>query len=952
MKCEKFSRLMTDCLANEISPADKQRLENHISSCESCAREFEELKNAWSLTEKAFKTDSLAEATGLEPEQYNKIFKAAEEFAKKPSFFSMQFKFSWLEAAASFVILALLAGMLLPAFNKLSVKKCMIIEQLGGGADEAPRGGLGLQISSKESPASVSQRVKEQLKRNVVCATLEEERTKESTVEVEVQPEPKVEDFYGDANKVAEFNYLPEKAKKTMFSDQRGLQIKSREEGEAGRLRQDKIRASGDYVSTEKSEERMSIKDFSNGKLRKNEEDDESTKDYFAFAAVDKVKQLEARKPVLGREGKFIIAGKQPSEHAGEKGTPEFAPGKVAQEPEEIAEEAEADVDSDSSETIPPDIAGTEGFDKKSAYKREIPVSQLSISQTGTKEKRDKLELSELKEIKEEKPVSGVTTTPEPLIPAVTLVLDEIEEKTFFLNLKLWDITDARSVREYLNRKDAAFPDTAQITVDKEKGTIKIAATKEKLERVEEIFSELRKSEERLKEHKDGLPFIDTKQKPVSTFSIDVDTASYTLARKQLRQGHKPEPESVRPEEFINYFDYHYRSPENATFGVYLETAPSPFRAQNYVMRVGIQARRMGSDLNRSSVFTILIDTSGSMAKEDRIGLLKKTIPLFLDQLKPDDKVAVMTCGWRTDMITGGYLPAERKKEVIEKVKEITAEGITNLETGLLVAYHYAQENYVAGAYNRVILFTDGIANIGSNSAEEILGQVESSRRKGISNTIIALGGDGDDVFLEALANKGDGNYVFIEDEESAEEIFVDQFAARFREIARDVKIQVEFNPMIVSEYRQIGYENRQLSKADFRNDKVDAGEVGAGQSVTALYELKLNNVIIATEEGEMIYPANIATVRLRYRRADTMDIEEKEFYADHGASKFRYDDAEPGFKLAVNVAEFAENLCYPDTPGIANPAAIMKELNDLASGEYRNDFKVKELYFLVKGIK
>jgi Ca-activated chloride channel family protein len=457
-----------------------------------------------------------------------------------------------------------------------------------------------------------------------------------------------------------------------------------------------------------------------------------------------------------------------------------------------------------------------------------------------------------------------------------------------------------------------------------------------------------------LKEMKDGIPFLPTKEKPFSTFSIDVDTASYTMARKLLRNGQKPDSFSVRPEEFINYFDYHYRSPSNSTFAVYLESAPSAFRPENYTLRVGVKARELGPDGSRPSVFTILIDASGSMARENRMELVKKTLPLLFDQMKPDDKVAIFVCTHRAVNIVD-YLPVKEKKTIIKLVEGIMPAGVADIENGLVTAYDSASRHYVSGAYNRVILLTDGISNIGTRSAEAILAKVSFARNMGITNTVIALGGDGDDKFLETVANKGDGNYVYIENEEGARELFVNEFAGRFREIARDVKIQVEFNPMIVSQYRQVGYQNRQLSKADFRNDKVDAGEVGAGQSVTALYEMKLNKAFPAKSSDTTIdNPINysICIVRLRYRRADNMDMEEKEFPLAFHELRFNSDKASCGFRLAAAVAEFAEFLRYPDVPGIANPENIMKQIQGVIGEDYRNDGKVTELYSLVKNVK
>jgi Ca-activated chloride channel family protein len=271
-----------------------------------------------------------------------------------------------------------------------------------------------------------------------------------------------------------------------------------------------------------------------------------------------------------------------------------------------------------------------------------------------------------------------------------------------------------------------------------------------------------------------------------------------------------------------------------------------------------------------------------------------------------------------------------------------------------LFAYDVAEKNYLAGGVNRVVLFTDGVSNITGATAEGILRKAASARRKGVANTIVSVGGDGDDKFLEALADKGDGNHVFIRNEDDADELFEKQFSARFRAVAKDVKIQVEFNPEFVEAYRQIGYDNRQLSKADFRNDKVDAGEVGAGQSVTALYELKLRPRPIPMDDKQVGSPTRmnapvLATVRIRYKRADTARIEEREFPLRAAIPAKSPDAASPSFRLAEIAAEFAETLKYANVAKIANPGTIRRKLQPLLSGVYANDAKVAELDALLR---
>ncbi|MCK5845486.1 MAG: DUF3520 domain-containing protein, partial [Victivallales bacterium] len=315
--------------------------------------------------------------------------------------------------------------------------------------------------------------------------------------------------------------------------------------------------------------------------------------------------------------------------------------------------------------------------------------------------------------------------------------------------------------------------------------------------------------------------------------------------------------------------------------------------------------------------------------------------------------VAVVVCGASTHLLTRPAAVRESRRKIITAVAKLAPAGVADMESGLLLAYKIAEKNYFPGASNRVILFTDGVSNISGATAEEVLKKVASARVKGVANTIVSVGGDGDDAFLEELADKGDGNYVFIQNDSDADELFERQFSARFRAVARDVKIQVEFYPSLVAEYRQIGYDNRQLTKADFRNDKVDAGEVGAGQSVTALYELKLRLRPIPMNEentrGTIIEALPLATVRIRYRRSDTMRVEEREFQLRSGNLAKSLDAVSPACRLAEISAEFAETLKYPNVAKIANPAAIRKKLRQLVSGVYSNDAKVAKLDALLR---
>ncbi|MCX6984215.1 MAG: von Willebrand factor type A domain-containing protein [Lentisphaerae bacterium] len=896
MNCNDYSKLMTDLLAGEISGKDKAVIDSHLASCESCRKEFEELKTVWTLTESALKEDFFDDS--LKPDQYQKIFNSVKpEILPVPSKKSTPIKFMWLEIAASITVCVILAALLLPSLSLSRVNARQFSK-----SNQMHQEKLGT-VTGNWHPIVTPKDV----------FIPQEDKLAEDKSEVNKNRMSAKEISEGEIARGGELLQKGQSQKSDRL-----------EERAAGKDAKDSETNAPSVVMfpTYGLESGMAgaIAPVSTATEEKQEAADKSLEADYRYSDNLMVAVAPAASPAPA-----ITAAPAEAAKPEPPLTPIFA-RKSLKDEDLKRDETSDDYKKPAESKVAVSTAATpRDSGKQLAYDR---VDSLKESNEGLKSKA----------VIGKEEVRGISLT----------------YKIYSLNLKLWDLTDEKTAREFLKRKGANFADSAEISINRDSNTITITTTKENLEKADELFSELRRSEDSLKEMKDGIPFLPTKQKPFSTFSIDVDTASYTMARKLLRNGQKPDSFSVRPEEFINYFDYHYRSPSNSTFAVYLESAPSAFRPENYTLRVGVKARELGPDGSRPSVFTIVIDASGSMARENRMDLVKKTLPLLFDQMKPDDKVAVFVCTHRVVNIVD-YLPVKEKKTIIKLVEGIMPAGVADIENGLVTAYDSASRHYVSGAYNRVILLTDGISNIGTHSAEAILAKVSFARNMGITNTVIALGGDGDDKFLETVANKGDGNYVYIENEEGARELFVNEFAGRFREIARDVKIQVEFNPMIVSQYRQVGYQNRQLSKADFRNDKVDAGEVGAGQSVTALYEMKLNKAFPSKSSDTAIdNPINysICIVRLRYRRADNMDMEEKEFPLAFHELKFNSDKASCGFRLAAAVAEFAEFLRYPDVPGIANPENIMKQIQGVIGEDYRNDGKVSELYSLVKNVK
>jgi len=453
-------------------------------------------------------------------------------------------------------------------------------------------------------------------------------------------------------------------------------------------------------------------------------------------------------------------------------------------------------------------------------------------------------------------------------------------------------------------------------------------------------------------------PFRNAARHPFSTFSIDVDTASYTLARNYMSRGLQPPAEAVRTEEFVNFFDYGYKAPEHETFHVFVEAAPSRFGRGLHLLKIGVKGRRLGREEQRPAMLTFLIDTSGSMDQADRLGLVRKSLRLLVEKLGPADRIAIVQYDSHARMVLAPT-PASQKKKVLAAVDGMQCGGSTNLEEGMARAYAIAARNFVPGGENRVLLLSDGVANLGAVAAEDILKKVEAYRKQGITCSVFGFGmGSYDDEMLETLANKGDGNYAFVDSEAEARRVFVDDLSATLNTIAADVKIQVEFNPRRVKRYRQLGYENRQLKDEQFRDDTVDAGEVGSGQSVTALYELEfagaksqISDLRFQNTESQRsdLRFQNVGVVRVRYRRLDTGAVEEiaQPIRASDVVKSFREADAR--FRLAACVAEFAELLRGSPFAVGNEHAQLAAELRPVAL-ELQLDTRVQELLRLVSG--
>ena len=396
-------------------------------------------------------------------------------------------------------------------------------------------------------------------------------------------------------------------------------------------------------------------------------------------------------------------------------------------------------------------------------------------------------------------------------------------------------------------------------------------------------------------------PFIDTEDDHLSTFAMDVDTGSYSITRRYLTDGYLPPPEAVRVEEFVNTFDYNYTPPTDNAFAIHVDGAPSRFgegkRLQ--LLRIGLQGRVIPAAHRKDAILTFVIDVSGSMQKENRLGLVKKALTLLVDQLRPTDKVGIVVYGSRGRLVLP-HTGIEQRSEILAAINSLAPGGSTNAEEGLRIGYDLAWRNASVNHINRVILCSDGVANVGNTGPDEILKEIRTYVNKGITLSMVGFGmGNYNDVLMERLADTGDGSYAYVDTLTEAKRIFVENLTGTLQLIAKDAKIQVDFNSEVVSRFRLLGYENRSLNHEQFRDDTVDAGEVGSGHQVTALYEAKLNPDAIG----------KLATVSIRYADPDNHRV--SEVSEDISVSQLHesFDAAPATFRLAAAVAEFAEIL-------------------------------------------
>lgn len=436
--------------------------------------------------------------------------------------------------------------------------------------------------------------------------------------------------------------------------------------------------------------------------------------------------------------------------------------------------------------------------------------------------------------------------------------------------------------------------------------------------------------------------YLRAKENPFSTFSIDVDNASFTNSRRYIDNGSLPPADAVRTEEFINYFNYDYKKPTGKNpFSINTEVADCPWNTKHKLVHIGLQGKRFPFETMAPTNLVFLIDVSGSMSAENKLPLLKKSLTLLVNKMREQDRIALVVYAGAAGLVLPSTSGAD-KKTIINALNNLQSGGSTAGGAGINLAYKIAKENAMLNGNNRVLIATDGDFNIGSSSDGEMKRLIESKRDDGIYLTVLGFGmGNYKDSKMETLADNGNGNYFYIDNINEAKKVLVDEVDGTLYTIAKDVKIQIEFNPAKVQAYRLIGYENRMLKKEDFNNDKKDAGELGAGHTVTALYEVVPVGVEFSgfANTDELRYQKNtaIATtqhndelmlVKLRYKEPNentskliTQELMDKNKLFDNASDDFRFSAAVAEFCMVLRNSEYKNNSSIEHAIKIANNA-------------------------------
>lgn len=446
--------------------------------------------------------------------------------------------------------------------------------------------------------------------------------------------------------------------------------------------------------------------------------------------------------------------------------------------------------------------------------------------------------------------------------------------------------------------------------------------------------------------------FLAARDNPLSTFSIDVDTASYANVRRMLRDGQLPPKGAVRVEEMLNYFTYDYAKPEgDAPFSTNLEVATCPWQPDHRLVRIGLKGREIPVAERKPANLVFLIDVSGSMDEPNKLPLLQQSLRLLVDQLGENDRVAIAVYAGSSGLV----LPSTSDKTAIrEALANLKAGGSTNGASGIRLAYEEAAAHFQKEGVNRVILATDGDFNVGVTNQSDLVDLITEKAKSGVFLSVLGFGsGNLKDSTMEKLADKGNGNYAYIDSLNEGRKVLVEQMGGTLVTIAKDVKIQVEFNPAVVSNYRLVGYENRALKKEDFADDKKDAGEIGAGHTVTALYEVVMVGSMSTEVHAEPLrYQSNtvqmkmatlpsgeMLTVKLRYKdpAGDVSKLLEFPLTDDHQ----KLEAASRDFQFASAVAEFAELLRKSKHSQLASWESLIARASE-SKGEDRGGYRAE----------
>ncbi|HEX8494189.1 MAG TPA: VWA domain-containing protein [Pyrinomonadaceae bacterium] len=453
--------------------------------------------------------------------------------------------------------------------------------------------------------------------------------------------------------------------------------------------------------------------------------------------------------------------------------------------------------------------------------------------------------------------------------------------------------------------------------------------------------------------HIEENPFIEVSRAPLSTFSIDVDTASYSNTRRFLNDGRLPPKDAVRIEELVNYFSYDYPQPVGeAPFSVTAEVSEAPWNKSHRLVHIGLQGKKIPMEQMPPANLVFLLDVSGSMDEPNKLPLLKAALKTLVEQLRATDRVAIVVYAGSSGLV----LPStsgDRKSEIISALDQLKAGGSTNGAAGIQLAYQIAQQNFIRGGSNRVILATDGDFNVGVTSEGDLVRLIEEKRESGVFLSVLGFGtGNTQDSKMEQLADKGNGNYAYIDTLNEARKALGEQIGGTLFTIAKDVKIQVEFNPKQAAAYRLIGYENRLLRDQDFNDDRKDAGEIGAGHTVTALYEVvpygqKFDNAGVdplkyqqPAQTTAMADSRELMNIKLRYKEPDAqvskllnIGLADKGSTLNNASENFKFASAVAEFGMLLRASQYKADASYNDVLQLAR-ASTGADLQG-----YRTDF-------------